>query len=191
MKGVENNHWILAVIHCQKGCASVWDSVSGRYRTRVRTHILSELLKKLDVLLHTTMGSARVGGPVFSLFSVVPSGQVPQQDNGHDCGVFVMKFMEWIVDGESPPKSYKVEDAARLDIAIDILTCESNRLRLGVKDNAATYYKACLSSVEKSPDLKNGLVILQKFRLYLPCYQRKRLETNTGPSWVRERGRTD
>lgn len=44
--------------------------------------------------------------PFFSLFSVVPSGQVPQQDNGHDCGVFVMKFMEWIVDGESPPKSY-------------------------------------------------------------------------------------
>ncbi|XP_062109471.1 uncharacterized protein LOC133820923 isoform X2 [Humulus lupulus] len=128
MKDVENNHWILAVIHCQKGCASVWDSVSGRYRTRVRTHILSELLKKLDVLLHTTMGSARVGGPIFSLFSVVPSGQVPQQENGHDCGVFVMKFMEWIVDGESPPKSYKVEDAARLDIAIDILTCESNRL---------------------------------------------------------------
>ncbi|XP_062075572.1 protein FAR1-RELATED SEQUENCE 4-like [Humulus lupulus] len=66
--------------------------------------------------------------------------------------------MEWIVEEESPPNSYRVEDADRLEIAIDILICDSNKLRVEVNGMASAYYKGCLANVDQSPTLKKPLV---------------------------------
>lgn len=129
---MENSHWILCVLDMKKKFASYWDSMrTGRSKMH-RIHLLSGMvgvcfhlnmnliktfltihhlyfllqLNKLDDLLLSSMDDVYVGRPVFKVFGIVPAPPLPQQDNGHDCGIFVMHYMECIVFGQSPRTTY-------------------------------------------------------------------------------------
>ncbi|XP_062115173.1 uncharacterized protein LOC133829460 isoform X2 [Humulus lupulus] len=100
------------------------------------------------------MDDVHSGRPVFEVFNIVPAGKLPQQDNGHDCGIFVMRFMEYIASGKSPPSTYIVDHNERFRFAIDIVLSESNGLFWDVMHDATAYYGVCSSKGGESSTLK-------------------------------------
>ncbi|XP_062087044.1 uncharacterized protein LOC133793779 [Humulus lupulus] len=169
----------------KKKFTSYWDSMKTGHSKMHRIHLLSGMLNKLDDLLLSSMDDVYVGRLVFKVFGIVPAPPLPQQDNGHDCGIFVMHYMECIVFGQSPRTTYKVDHSERFRLAVNILTSESNRLCWKAARDAADYYNTCLS--ERSPSLKKGVCLPQVIHLPFPCIQRKREEANPGLTLVRER----
>ena len=61
----------------------------------------------------------------FDNYKVIFVQQLPMQDNLYDCGVFAVKYLEWVSDGISPggPGGFKRDDISyfRWRMALEII----------------------------------------------------------------------
>eukprot|EP01063_Lacrimia_lanifica_P010116 TRINITY_DN16874_c0_g1_i1.p1 TRINITY_DN16874_c0_g1~~TRINITY_DN16874_c0_g1_i1.p1 ORF type:complete len:403 (+),score=138.19 TRINITY_DN16874_c0_g1_i1:97-1305(+) len=76
------NHWVLCTVDFQVKKIVYYDSLSSS----VRGDIVCEVVHRWLADEH----AARKGAPLAEVFTLRPDGDVavPQQDNGHDCGVY-------------------------------------------------------------------------------------------------------
>ena len=92
---VDNSHWCLAVINFVDQRFECYDSRVGNYE---HADVLRSL--RLYVLDEAETHSNQPDYDLSAWKDWVPGpGDVPQQDNGHDCGVFVCKFADYLSHG--------------------------------------------------------------------------------------------
>ena len=86
---IDNNHWACVSIDFTRHTISYLDSAHNeeratRYTTATLQYLQDEHLQ-------------RVRRPFPDLLWSITRPQIPQQDNGHDCGVFVCTFIDYIL----------------------------------------------------------------------------------------------
>ena len=84
----KNNHWALAVVNLEKRNVSFYDSLYSTDRTEY-------MLKIVDYLEQEYM--EKKGHPLdTSTFTLEHMKDIPKQQNGSDCGVFICQYSEFL-----------------------------------------------------------------------------------------------
>ncbi|KAM6542955.1 hypothetical protein CsatB_007402 [Cannabis sativa] len=84
-------HWFAGNVSMDNTTVEIRDSLSSAMHKRSRRSTCVEMLQTLDQLF----APVKPGDLNFSEFVIISSSKdYPQQQNGHDCGLFVMKYME-------------------------------------------------------------------------------------------------
>lgn len=123
---ISNTHWTLAVVSITNKTITYYDSMSGSGRNYLQglLHWLQD--EAVDQTKDSVKAKQRIGKPQevvsvdeWKLLSQ-PRGQVPQQNNGFDCGVFSIVCADFLSD--ELPLSYTQQNMPyfRLKIACDI-----------------------------------------------------------------------
>ncbi|KAL0476819.1 ulp-1 [Acrasis kona] len=119
---INGNHWVLAVINLRERKFEFYDSmIWDDTHTHIGNNILNKLSRYLDEeVLHrenVTLNSNR-----WRRFLYGPS-EIPQQDNGHDCGVFLCMFAKHVCQDKN--MNFKQEDMP--EIRHKLLSCILNK----------------------------------------------------------------
>eukprot|EP01083_Nonionella_stella_P264229 896626_1 len=90
------NHWSLMSLNMKKKTAEYYDSLGWRNGTAVWTY-LKLFLQEEWIRKHGGNGIDYIDKWEFKEYT--PGTEIPKQYNGFDCGVFVCKTAEYILDG--------------------------------------------------------------------------------------------
>ena len=85
----KNNHWALAVVNLEKRNVSFYDSFYSTDRTEY-------MLKIVDYLEHEYMEKGCPYPLDTSTFTLQHVKDIPKQQNGSDCGVFICQYSEFL-----------------------------------------------------------------------------------------------
>jgi len=111
---VNNNHWALLDIHFESKKIEYLDSLgnsSGNYTMYALQYLKDEHLNKFNSPL-----------PNLREWTLIDNNHnIPKQENGYDCGIFVCLFAEALANGEKPHFSQNEIQYSRLWIAHTIL----------------------------------------------------------------------
>jgi sentrin-specific protease 1 len=125
---ISNTHWTLAVIHMNKKRIDYYDSMSGSgrlYVTGLLRWLKDEAKAKKNMDLNVSEWTVHDGNDIIQLGQAHSDdeliGNVPQQLNGSDCGVFTVICADFLSD--DLPLSYSQNDMQffRRKIAADIV----------------------------------------------------------------------
>ncbi|KAM6599099.1 hypothetical protein CsatA_018708 [Cannabis sativa] len=138
-------HWFMCDIDMLASKAFIWDSLKtprGKDLKDFRVRAASEMLRTLDDLLQVDM--ALELGEKFN-FASLPldyARRVPQQDNGVDCGVYVMKFMEHFFNRGNVAEIdvEHVTSQDRFNIMMNLIQHPKNECRATVLADVAEMY---------------------------------------------------
>ncbi|KAF9663186.1 hypothetical protein SADUNF_Sadunf17G0012100 [Salix dunnii] len=135
----ERSHFYLYVLHIKKQVVEIWDSLAKSSGSSVDNRLPS-MLATLDILFEDDIEQNYPDGWSFTSFSVDRSPNVPQQTNGYDCGVYVIKFM--LAPEEATQPDFDLDsDTERLDVVLRLLDGNVNSYRTELVAKAeATYY---------------------------------------------------
>ncbi|XP_062107674.1 uncharacterized protein LOC133818671 isoform X2 [Humulus lupulus] len=132
------NHWFLVAVNIINRCADICDPLVAARSKTVSTKATKEMLSTLDRLFKSEIKQHKQNDFQFSNFKVSIKSGTPQQDNGHDCGVYVMKFMESFKREESMSPFAPVDE--RLKIACQLVKHDRNEVRAVVFADKEKYY---------------------------------------------------
>ncbi|XP_062080457.1 uncharacterized protein LOC133785222 [Humulus lupulus] len=133
------NHWFLVAVNIINRCANIWDPLVAARSKTVSTKATKEMLSTLDRLFKSEIKQHKQNDFQFSNFKVSIKSGTPQQDNGHDYGVYVMKFMESFFKREESMSPFAPVDE-RLKIACRLVTHDRNEVRAVVFADKEKYY---------------------------------------------------
>ncbi|KAM6555852.1 hypothetical protein CsatB_002871 [Cannabis sativa] len=123
-------HWFAANVSMVNTTVEIRDSLSSAMHKRSRRSTCVEMLQTLDQLF----APVKPGDLNFSEFVIISSSKdYPQQQNGHDCGMFVMKYMESLFEENEILEEFDPIEA-RLDCVGKIITHESNKAKHAVME---------------------------------------------------------
>ncbi|XP_060957914.1 uncharacterized protein LOC133029940 [Cannabis sativa] len=123
-------HWFAANVSMVNTTVEIRDSLSSAMHKRSRRSTCVEMLQTLDQLF----APVKPGDLNFSEFVIISSSKdYPQQQNGHDCGMFVMKYMESLFEENEILEEFDPIEA-RLDCVGKIVTHESNKAKHAVME---------------------------------------------------------
>ncbi|XP_058113468.1 uncharacterized protein LOC131256580 isoform X2 [Magnolia sinica] len=90
-----NSHWFLMVIYPRKREIIIVDSLHTnallKYKQKIKV-----MTEALPILFHATGDSTALEG---KKWTAKVDESAPKQDNGYDCGIFVMKFIDILCSG--------------------------------------------------------------------------------------------
>ncbi|KAL9408391.1 hypothetical protein AB3S75_046868 [Citrus x aurantiifolia] len=145
-----SSHWFVLVINIHSSSAQIWDSqVSSRRKHKITQSCLA-VLKALDHVLGEE--GQRIYGLNFRFtqFQLGQNSNLPQQSNGNDCGLYVMRYMD-----ESPAvvdHTYKHDsDKERLTIALYLALSEMNHIRNMIIELGSDYYSRKMAEMSNKP----------------------------------------
>ncbi|XP_060970603.1 uncharacterized protein LOC133037403 [Cannabis sativa] len=123
-------HWFAANVSMVNTTVEIRDSLSSAMHKRSRRSTCVEMLQTLDQLF----APVKPADLNFSEFVIISSSKdYPQQQNGHDCGMFVMKYMESLFEENEILEEFDPIEA-RLDCVGKIVTHESNKAKHAVME---------------------------------------------------------
>jgi sentrin-specific protease 1 len=99
----DNNHWICILVDIAAKKVSTYDSLRGGETNVKYTDSVVDFLSSRD-----TRREIKIGAESFDRVDV----GVPQQDNYHDCGVFVCQYIKYVSQGKRP--NFEQEDLPAL-----------------------------------------------------------------------------
>ncbi|KAJ6859929.1 hypothetical protein NC651_036298 [Populus alba x Populus x berolinensis] len=134
----ERRHFYLFVLHMKKQVVEIWDSLAKSSGSSVDKR-LPNILAILDILFEDDIQQNYPGGWSFASFSVDRSPNVPQQTNGYDCGVYVIKFMLAPEEVTQPDFVFD-SDTERLDVVLGLLDGNVNSRRNELAAKAEAYF---------------------------------------------------
>nr|XP_034887266.1 zinc finger BED domain-containing protein RICESLEEPER 1-like [Populus alba] len=134
----ERRHFYLFVLHIKKQVVEIWDSLAKSSGSSVNKR-LPNILAILDILFEDDIQQNYPDGWSFASFSVDRSPNVPQQTNGYDCGVYVIKFMLAPEEATQPDFVFD-SDTERLDVVLRLLDGNVNSCRNELAAKAEAYY---------------------------------------------------
>ncbi|XP_021802249.1 uncharacterized protein LOC110746345 [Prunus avium] len=137
-------HWYLLICDIFHKKAEIWDSLPDVRHNKKRENDCHITLLYLDSVFHEDILSVFGTGWTFSSFSVVsPLDANPIQPNGVDCGIFVIRHMQYYRQLWHDRYDSNVQ---RMRLAIELLRNEKNQLRdviiretLKVMENASDF----------------------------------------------------
>ncbi|KAJ6859919.1 hypothetical protein NC651_036289 [Populus alba x Populus x berolinensis] len=136
----ERSHFFLFVLQLKKQVVEIWDSLAASCQSDWVDRRLRHLLVSLDALFKDDIDQNYQKVWSFKDFRVERPSNVPQQQNGHDCGVYVIKFM---LAPEEVTNPYFVFDSEneRLEVVLRLLASDVNSCRNGLASKAESYYE--------------------------------------------------
>ncbi|KAA0047553.1 Ulp1-like peptidase [Cucumis melo var. makuwa] len=98
---VHGNHWVLLCLDLVSCQVKVWDSLPSLTTAEEMTNILLPIRQLVPKLLYSTGFFDRRGrsSTYKEPWPVVIVDSIPHQRNNSDCGVFIIKYFEYIVAG--------------------------------------------------------------------------------------------
>ncbi|KAL9380364.1 hypothetical protein Peur_026021 [Populus x canadensis] len=133
----ERRHFYLFVLHMKKQFVQIWDSLAKSSGSSDKR--LPNMLAILDILFEDDIQQNYPDGWSFASFSVDRSPNVPQQTNGYDCGVYVIKFMLAPEEATQPDFVFD-SDTERLDVVLRLLDGNVNSCRNELAAKAEAYF---------------------------------------------------
>ncbi|XP_058111787.1 uncharacterized protein LOC131255111 [Magnolia sinica] len=91
----ENSHWFLLVIYPRAREIVVVDSLCTNLLLKYKQK-MKKMTDALPILFHATGDSTALEG---KKWTVRVNEYAPKQDNGYDCGIFVMKYIDILCSG--------------------------------------------------------------------------------------------
>ncbi|XP_058076407.1 putative ubiquitin-like-specific protease 1B [Magnolia sinica] len=91
----DNSHWFFLVIYPREREIVIVDSLYT-YLTPKFKHKMKNMTDALPVLFHATGDITALEG---KKWTVRFDESAPKRDNGYDCGIFVMKFIDILCSG--------------------------------------------------------------------------------------------
>nr|XP_034909733.1 uncharacterized protein LOC118045257 isoform X2 [Populus alba] len=134
----ERSHFFLFVLQLKKQVVEIWDSLAASCQSGWVDRRLRNLLVSLDALFKDDQNYQKVWS--FTDFRVERPSNVPQQQNGHDCGVYVIKFMVAPEEVTNPDFVFDSENE-RLEVVLRLLASDVNSCRNGLASKAKAYYE--------------------------------------------------
>ncbi|KAJ6859977.1 hypothetical protein NC651_036336 [Populus alba x Populus x berolinensis] len=134
----ERSHFFLFVLQLKKQVVEIWDSLAASCQSGWVDRRLRNLLVSLDALFKDDQNYQKVWS--FTDFRVERPSNVPQQQNGHDCGVYVIKFMVAPEEVTNPDFVFDSENE-RLEVVLRLLASDVNSCRNDLASKAEAYYE--------------------------------------------------
>ncbi|KAJ6865955.1 hypothetical protein NC652_037472 [Populus alba x Populus x berolinensis] len=119
----ERRHFYLFVLHMKKQVVEIWDSLAKSSGSSVDKRLP-------NIVSASTLRAA---------LSLDRSPNVPQQTNGYDCGVYVIKFMLAPEEVTQPDFVFD-SDTERLDVVLGLLDGNVNSCRNELAAKAEAYF---------------------------------------------------
>ncbi|PON75076.1 Ulp1 protease family, C-terminal catalytic domain containing protein [Parasponia andersonii] len=104
------------------------DSLAVARHKIAREEVTREMLRTLDNLFLFDIKMGMPDGFEFAEFKINVQSDVPQQSNGSDCGLFVIKFMEYIFLSELTAAGFHADDV-RLKLVGLIVSHDLNQVK--------------------------------------------------------------
>ncbi|KAJ6865961.1 hypothetical protein NC652_037477 [Populus alba x Populus x berolinensis] len=136
----ERRHFFLFVLQLKRQVVEIWDSLAASQQSDWVDNRLHNLLVSLDALFKDDIDQNYQKGWSFKDFRVERPSNVPQQQNGHDCGVYVIKFMLAPEEVTNPDFVFDSENE-RLEVVLRLLASDVNSCRNDLASKAEAYYK--------------------------------------------------
>ncbi|XP_028769969.1 probable disease resistance protein At4g27220 [Neltuma alba] len=145
---VEKNscgHYYLYIIHTKNQEVEIWDSLCDRFMDETKRDQTTEnLLLAMDNLFENVM---------FTKFDRRMASNILLQPNGHDCGIFVINYMQQSDHYVTQNPLFQFDsDKERLDLALKLLKSNLNNEQERLYDEAARSYAKAHS--EEDLDLR-------------------------------------
>ncbi|KAG6742431.1 hypothetical protein POTOM_053302 [Populus tomentosa] len=136
----ERRHFYLFVLHMKKQVVEIWDSLAKSSGSSVDKRLPNMVsASTLRATLSYDIQQNYPDGWSFASFSVDRSPNVPQQTNGYDCGVYVIKFMLAPEEVTQPDFVFD-SDTERLDVVLGLLDGNVNSCRNELAAKAEAYF---------------------------------------------------
>ncbi|POO00521.1 Ulp1 protease family, C-terminal catalytic domain containing protein [Trema orientale] len=140
--------------HVKERMVEIWDSLSTARDKPKREKKAYKMLETLDTLLSLDRKMAFGDGFRFIDCPIRRVLGIPKQDNGADCGVFVMMYMEALSKGkENCPLFFSVDE--RLRIALKIIRHLLNTLKDSVTTDVENFILAYRNPQSPHPESAN------------------------------------
>ncbi|KAH8484583.1 hypothetical protein H0E87_028891, partial [Populus deltoides] len=136
----ERRHFFLFVLQLKKQVVEIWDSLAASCQSDWVDRRLHNLLVSLDALFKDDIDQNYQKVWSFTDFRVERPSNVPQQQNGHDCGVYVIKFMLAPEEVTNPDFVFDSENE-RLEVVLRLLSSDVNSCRNDLASKAEAYYE--------------------------------------------------
>lgn len=135
----ERSHFFLFVLQLKRQVVEIWDSIAASSQSDWVDRRLN-LLVSLDALFKDDIHQNYQNVWSFTDFRVERPSNVPQQPNGYDCGVYVIKFMLAPEEVTSPDFLFD-SDNERLEVVLRLLASDVNSCRNNLASKAEAYYE--------------------------------------------------
>ncbi|CAI0389991.1 unnamed protein product, partial [Linum tenue] len=86
------SHFFLSVFDLKKEVIEIWDSLPNCVDPIKRGEKVTLIAKELDSIFFEAV-MRRFEATMFCTFTIVEVVNAPRQENGFDCGLFVLKLM--------------------------------------------------------------------------------------------------
>ncbi|XP_028804041.1 disease resistance protein RPH8A-like [Neltuma alba] len=129
---IDNYMWDL--VDCEKNQeVEIWDSLCDRFTDKIeRDQTIEKLLLAMDNLFENVM---------FTKFDRRMASNILLQRNGHDCGIFVINYMQQSDHYVKQNPLFQFDsDKERLDLALKLLKSNLNNEKERLYDEAARSY---------------------------------------------------
>ncbi|CAL8091593.1 unnamed protein product [Prunus armeniaca] len=128
-------HWYLVVVHIGDKKVEIWDSLPGARYNAGRYQLGERIMKVLDYMYKDEIVKYFEKGWQFAKFNIVRTDKARKQQNGYDCGIFVMN---WLEDIECTSHgSNKFQHATeRVRVALSLLKNPNNTCLKEVRESA-------------------------------------------------------
>eukprot|EP00258_Populus_trichocarpa_P015711 XP_006372791.2 zinc finger BED domain-containing protein DAYSLEEPER isoform X1 [Populus trichocarpa] len=136
----ERSHFFLFVLQLKRQVVEIWDSIAASSQSDWVDRRLRNLLVSLDALFKDDIHQNYQNVWSFTDFRVERPSNVPQQPNGYDCGVYVIKFMLAPEEVTSPDFLFE-SDNERLEVVLRLLASDVNSCRNNLASKAEAYYE--------------------------------------------------
>ncbi|KAJ6865984.1 hypothetical protein NC652_037497 [Populus alba x Populus x berolinensis] len=136
----ERRHFFLFVLQLKRQVVEIWDSLAASRQSDWVDRRLHNLLVSLDALFKDDIDQNYQKVWSFTDFRVERPSNVPQQQNGHDCGVYVIKFMLAPEEVTNPDSVFDSENE-RLEVVLRLLASDVNSCRNDLASKAEAYYE--------------------------------------------------
>ncbi|KAH8484541.1 hypothetical protein H0E87_028852 [Populus deltoides] len=136
----ERSHFFLFVLQLKRQVVEIWDSIAASSQSDWVDRRLRNLLVSLDALFKDDIHQNYQNVWSFTDFRVERPSNVPQQPNGYDCGVYVIKFMLAPEEVTSPDFLFD-SDNERLEVVLRLLASDVNSCRNNLASKAEAYYE--------------------------------------------------
>ncbi|KAB5515705.1 hypothetical protein DKX38_026353 [Salix brachista] len=134
----ERNHFFLYVLQLKTQVVEIWDSFAASSQSDWGDRRLHNLLVSLDALFKDDIDQKYQNVWSFKDFRMERPSNVPQQPNGYDCGVYVIKFMVAPEEVINPDFVFD-SDNERLEVALRLLASDVNSCSDDLASKAEAY----------------------------------------------------
>ncbi|KAJ6683289.1 hypothetical protein OIU85_007015 [Salix viminalis] len=134
----ERNHFFLYVLQLKTQVVEIWDSFAASSQSDWGDRRLHNLLVSLDALFKDDIDQKYQNVWSFKDFRMERPSNVPQQPNGYDCGVYVIKFMVAPEEVTNPDFVFD-SDNERLEVALRLLASDVNSCSDDLASKAEAY----------------------------------------------------